>query len=167
MIDDPNNHLQLSICHKTMAVKWHSKLSRRRAPLTGNLLSLLPQQPFTFATALQEGCVTCWWQASATTPQTVFPPTPLLHILYSLLRCCPLYTAAIVPPSLLSHRPSPSSIDTPSSICAASHQPPLSSATFYPTCSSATTDCCSSITVSNNALPCHTGRCFSTAVLLS
>ena len=26
----------------SMAVKWHSKLSRWRAPITGNLLSLLP-----------------------------------------------------------------------------------------------------------------------------
>jgi hypothetical protein len=56
--------------HKIMVVKWHSELSRRRAPLTGNLLSLLPQQRFTFATALQEGCVARWWRASATAPQT-------------------------------------------------------------------------------------------------
>ena len=46
------------ICHETMAVKWHSELSRCHAPpLTVGLLSLLPQQRGTFATALQEGCV--------------------------------------------------------------------------------------------------------------
>jgi hypothetical protein len=73
MIDDPYNHPQPSICRKTMAVKQHSELSHWRAPLTGNLLSLLPQQRFIFATALQEGCVARWWRASAAAPQTVVP----------------------------------------------------------------------------------------------
>ena len=164
-VPGPYNHPQPSICHKTMAVKWHSKLSRRCAPLTGNLLSLLPQQRFTFAAALQEGCVARWWRASATALQTVVPPLPPLRILYSLLRCCPLQTAAIIPSSLLSHRPSSSSVDTPSSLCAASRQPPLTSATSYPICSSAATDCRSSVAASNNALPLPHSRCFSTPVL--
>jgi len=31
-MDDPYNHPQPSIWHETMAMKWHSELSRRRAP---------------------------------------------------------------------------------------------------------------------------------------
>jgi hypothetical protein len=65
-----------SICHKSMAVKWHCELSRRRAPLTGNLLSLLPQQRFEFTTALREGCVAHWWRASVAALQTIVPPPP-------------------------------------------------------------------------------------------
>ncbi len=40
-----------------MAMKWHSELSRWRARLTGNLLSLFPQQRFKFAIALRDGRV--------------------------------------------------------------------------------------------------------------
>jgi hypothetical protein len=46
------------------------------SPLTGDLISLLPQQHFTFATALKEGCVARWWWASAADPHTVYS---LLH----------------------------------------------------------------------------------------
>jgi hypothetical protein len=39
-LDDPYNHPQPSICHKTMAVKWHSEPSRWHAP---------PHRQFTFS----------------------------------------------------------------------------------------------------------------------
>ena len=76
ILDDPYNHPQPSICHKTMAVKWHSELSRWHAP---------PHRQFTFSpspTALHiRNSLTCkkdlsyiWWWASAAAPQTVVPP---------------------------------------------------------------------------------------------
>ena len=56
-----------------MAVKCHSELSRRRIPpLRQSDCSFLPQQRFTFATALQKGCVARWWRASAADPHTVY-----------------------------------------------------------------------------------------------
>ena len=69
-----------------MVVKGTPSLAIGEPPLTGNLISLLPQQRCTFVTALQEGCVARWWLASVATPKTVVPPpSSPLCILYSLL----------------------------------------------------------------------------------
>jgi len=103
MIDDPITIPSPQFVTKPWRWNGTHSLVIGRPPLNGNLLSLLPQQRCTFATALQEGYVAHWWRASAAAaPRTVVPPpcAPLLRILYSLLWCC--QTAAIVPPLVLS-----------------------------------------------------------------
>ena len=69
-------------------------------PLSGHLLSLLPKQRSTFTTALQKGCVTHWWQASATAPQIVVPPSPPLPLLLSSLDSRHHPTVAPQPPTV-------------------------------------------------------------------
>ena len=114
MIDDPYpyNHPQPSVCHKTMAVKWHSELSLRGVPpLTSNLLSLLPQPTALhirnslasrMCHTLVVGLCCCSSNSSpsfTTAQYSVFPP-----LLLSSLNSCHRPAVAPQPPTVTAIR---------------------------------------------------------------